>query len=85
MLLEKGSLMNPNHWMTGAGPAALAGVGSRATVVEVSVHPGSGAECDYCRRPLNAEAIEYEVKVLRFAALRTLHFHRHCHRLWEIP
>jgi hypothetical protein len=75
--------MNSSHWMMRAGPEALAGVGNRAAVIETNALSGSGAECDYCHRPIDPQAIEHQVTVRRFTELRTLRFHRLCHHMWE--
>jgi hypothetical protein len=75
--------MNSDHWMMRAAPEALVGIGNRASVVELKVVPGSGAECDYCRRSIEISATEYRVDAIVYTEPRTLHFHRLCHHLWE--
>jgi hypothetical protein len=44
---------------------------------------GDGAECAYCRKPITAKEVDYEVEALVLGRLRTLHFHRLCQRLWD--
>jgi hypothetical protein len=74
-----------DHWIARAAPEALAGVGNRATVIGLSVGDGSGAECDYCHKTIGAGAVEFKVEAIFHAELRTLHFHRICHHMWESP
>lgn len=45
---------------------------------------GTGVTCNFCRAPIRAQDIEYEVELLSPAGgSRGLHFHFNCYRLWE--
>jgi hypothetical protein len=56
--------------LTGANPSRMWG------------GPGSGEQCSVCARPIPGTEMEYE---LAFEESRiTLHFHPHCHALWEL-
>jgi hypothetical protein len=44
---------------------------------------GTGAVCSFCRRPIKAHEIEYEIELPPPATGRSLQFHFHCHRVWE--
>jgi hypothetical protein len=76
-------VMQGDHWIRRAAPEALAGVGNRASVVGITVCAGNGAACDYCHKEIAAGAVEFRVEAIFHAELRTLHFHRICHHMWE--
>lgn len=52
-------------------------------IVAVTTSIGSGTECTYCHEPIAADTVDYEVEALVRGRLRTLHFHRLCHYLWD--
>ncbi len=78
--------MNEHHWMKRASAATLATLNAsenRTRVLALAVRAGSGAPCSYCHKSIDATAVEYEVQAYVHTKVRTLHFHRICHHLWE--
>ncbi len=78
--------MNEQHWIKRASAATLATLNAsenRTRVLALSVRAGSGAPCSYCHKSIDATAVEYEVQAYVHTKVRTLHFHRICHHLWE--
>jgi hypothetical protein len=45
---------------------------------------GSGAGCDWCRRAIESNQIEYEVELAAGPAPRVLHLHRQCFQDWAV-
>lgn len=81
--MGKGNAMNKPDWIRRAPPAALAGIENRARILSLVVGPGTGAICSYCNKVIDAKAVQYNVEAYVTTLVRTLHFHRHCHHLWE--
>lgn len=75
--------MNGLNWINLSEFAQAACVENRARVLGLTVRAGSGAECAYCHKAIEPEAVEYEVEALVLAGQRVLHFHRVCQHLWE--
>jgi hypothetical protein len=74
--------MSTQNWIDRpAGRAAR--IESRPRIVAVTPSIGSGTECDYCHELISKDTVDYEVEALVLGQLRTLHFHRLCHYLWE--
>lgn len=69
-------------WVASARGAAAA-LGNRTTILAVTQGHGSGGECAYCHKPIEPSAVEHRIEALVSGAVRTLHFHRVCHHLWE--
>jgi hypothetical protein len=44
---------------------------------------GTGARCSFCRMPIEAHDIEYEVEMAPPGNPVGLHFHLNCYRAWE--
>jgi len=73
------STQNGTH--SSAAPPAR--IDSHARIVAVTTSVGSGMECAYCHEPIATDTVDYEVEALVRGRLRTLHFHRLCHYLWD--
>jgi len=63
--------------------ARAARIDNRPRIVAVMASVGNGEECAYCRKPITAKEVDYEIEALVMGRLRTLHFHRLCQRLWD--
>ena len=74
--------MSTQNWIDhpAAQPARFEG---RARIVAVTTSIGTGMECAYCHKPIANDTVDYEVEALVLGRLRTLHFHRLCHYLWD--
>ncbi len=56
---------------------------NRMRVITVTERRGTGNECVYCHKAIDALAVEHCVEAAGPGGVRTLHFHRVCHHLWE--
>jgi hypothetical protein len=56
---------------------------NRSRILALTVRTGTGSECAYCHKPIDAETLEHEVQAFVLAEVRVLHFHRICQHLWE--
>jgi hypothetical protein len=80
MEVSKMSAANPT---SGAIPARTVPIENRSRMVRLSRTHGRGGECDYCRKTIRPDSIQYQVDARVPAGLRTLQFHRICLHLWE--
>ena len=63
--------------------AAAAAPENRTRILAVAREHGTGNECAYCHKPIQPSAVEHRIEAIVLGAVRTLHFHRVCHHLWE--
>jgi len=75
--------MDTPSWISRARPYAAPPVQHRAQLVRKRIGLGANEECAYCRRRIEADAVEFEVEAYVPAGLRTLHFRRVSLPLWE--
>jgi len=56
---------------------------NRTRTLTVTEGHGTGHDCAYCHRTIEPAAVERCVQASVLGGVRTLHFHRVCHHLWE--
>ena len=74
--------METFNWLARATPH-LEQTADGARIITLNVGKGTGAECAYCHKTIDPTQLDYTVEAFVLAGLRTLHFHRACHHLWE--
>lgn len=63
------------------GPGAF--FENRMRILAVTTGDGTGNDCAYCHKRIDPMSVEHRVEAIVVGKVRTLHFHRICHHLWE--
>jgi len=75
--------MESLSWMAKLQQGRAGSFENRTRVLAVTTERGTGRNCAYCDKRIDPLSIEHRIQAIVRGAVRTLHFHRVCHHLWE--
>lgn len=75
--------MDNRSWIEKSQDGRAALLENRARILTVTAAPGTGNDCAYCHKTIAPVSVEHRVEATVLGKVRTLHFHRVCHHLWE--
>jgi hypothetical protein len=75
--------MDNLNWMAKLHDGRAVSFENRTRILAVTTARGTGGNCAYCGKRIDPLSVEHRIQAIVRGGVRTLHFHRVCHHLWE--
>jgi hypothetical protein len=75
--------MSDLSWIARSQDGRAAFFENRTRILAVTTERGTGRNCAYCDKKIEPMSVEHRIEAIVRGGVRTLHFHRVCHHLWE--
>jgi hypothetical protein len=75
--------MDNVSWIAKLQDAGAGFFENRTRILAVTTERGTGQNCAYCYKAIDPMSVEHRIEAIVRGGVRTLHFHRVCHHLWE--